>query len=851
MGGFKKHSVSTQVVRGFYYCLLITVLCVNHQGIFAQGNLRNQETRIYTPELGGSPDNSERERNTDLDVSLSSSGSENQIKAGSSDTEPASEEIIILTKSSTTEGSWLGQGTVIGSNNSSDYYSGAHHMTTDNVGNIWIAFEHNFAFIGHQHSNNKVVVYRSTNKGADFQEAFVISNQNVHYYKPSIAYADGNIFVSFIRSNGSAGIYKYNISSNSGSYLNVGFPTSRMERVRIISDAKDFSESWIYVAYLQKQSLSSNCNLYFTKSTDLGATWDAHTNLANVTPSYQTVDVGIDMSQASGMFISYLGTGSNSNKVMMLKSTDFGNSWSSPTVVFNNTRDKLGPVLAVSGESILGVYQYSHPDGDDCIRGIRSTDRGASWTEFDIAGSLDDERFPWVSHDGSGNFYVTYQKNSFIYARVAQGPNVSFATETQISSSNNGSNEDYTSVAGIYNFSGAVAGFSLFNNTRNNYYIAKNAYIISTPTPSITVSPTLLAFDEVNINMYSIPQSYTLTCSNLSANVSVSAPNGFHISTNQTYGYSNSLTLSHSNGSINQTIWVRFGPTSTISYGGNISHSSSGAISRNVSVSGIGINTQTYTLSLNSNPIHGGTVSGGGEYKEGTTVTITASEYDGYRFVNWTGDTDFLANTDAANTTVTMPAEDISLTANFGNVDPGNGFPEEGVTDVDGNFYPTVILGNQEWISKNLRTTKYNNETNISTGLDNTNWQNTTQGAFSIYPHITEDGIDSETQMVSAYGKLYNWYAVADERGLCPSGWRVPSDTDWEQLINFAGGSNSAGKKLKSCRQVNSPLGGECQTSEHPRWSSGWGAYGTDEYGFSLPFQEACVIYMAPIILLA
>jgi len=122
-----------------------------------------------------------------------------------------------------------------------------------------------------------------------------------------------------------------------------------------------------------------------------------------------------------------------------------------------------------------------------------------------------------------------------------------------------------------------------------------------------------------------------------------------------------------------------------------------------------------------------------------------------------------------------------------------NDDPEPGtVTDIDGNVYQTVIIGNQEWITENLRVTKYNNGDDIPTGLNDSEWQNTTQGAYAIYPHDggeTEDdveGINSDEEMIGAYGMLYNWYSVDDERGLCPAGWSIPSDEDWTQLINYA-----------------------------------------------------------------
>ncbi len=71
-------------------------------------------------------------------------------------------------------------------------------------------------------------------------------------------------------------------------------------------------------------------------------------------------------------------------------------------------------------------------------------------------------------------------------------------------------------------------------------------------------------------------------------------------------------------------------------------------------------------------------------------------------------------------------------------------------------------------------------------------------------------------------------------RGVCPVGWHVPSDAEWTALTNFIGGTGSPhGNELKSCRQIDSPLGESCNTSEHPRWHADDYNWGTDDYGFS------------------
>jgi len=160
----------------------------------------------------------------------------------------------------------------------------------------------------------------------------------------------------------------------------------------------------------------------------------------------------------------------------------------------------------------------------------------------------------------------------------------------------------------------------------------------------------------------------------------------------------------------------------------------------------------------------------------------------------------------------------------------GNGEPGAGVTDIDGNFYPSVIIGNQEWMAENLRVTRDAN------GND-----------------ITRYCYNNDVTNCDLYGGLYTWHTVmngatssntnpSNVQGICPTGWHVPSDAEWTELVDYVvaqgysnvwDNPNGAGNALKSCRQVSSPLGGDCATSEHPRWNSDSTHYGTDEFGFS------------------
>ncbi len=157
----------------------------------------------------------------------------------------------------------------------------------------------------------------------------------------------------------------------------------------------------------------------------------------------------------------------------------------------------------------------------------------------------------------------------------------------------------------------------------------------------------------------------------------------------------------------------------------------------------------------------------------------------------------------------------------------GNPCPESPtVVDVDGNIYPTTLIGTQCWMAENLKTTRYQNETLIPNVTGDGEWSNLTSGAYVWY--------DNDITWKDSYGALYNWFAAIDTYGLCPEGWHVPSNDEWTILTDFIGGTGSPyGNELKSCRQVNSPLGGDCSTAAHPRWAQHNANYGTDDYWFS------------------
>jgi uncharacterized protein (TIGR02145 family) len=102
----------------------------------------------------------------------------------------------------------------------------------------------------------------------------------------------------------------------------------------------------------------------------------------------------------------------------------------------------------------------------------------------------------------------------------------------------------------------------------------------------------------------------------------------------------------------------------------------------------------------------------------------------------------------------------------------------------------SVIIGTQIWSLNNLDVVTYRNGDSIPKVSDPTEWSNLTTGAYCYYNN-------DSASYASVYGKLYNWYAVTDPRGLVPAGWHIPTDIEWTTLTTFLGGESIAGEKLK------------------------------------------------------
>ncbi len=141
------------------------------------------------------------------------------------------------------------------------------------------------------------------------------------------------------------------------------------------------------------------------------------------------------------------------------------------------------------------------------------------------------------------------------------------------------------------------------------------------------------------------------------------------------------------------------------------------------------------------------------------------------------------------------------------------------VTDIDGNQYETVKIGNQWWMAKNLRTTRFNDGSAlnfISLTDDNSLWANAT---VPTYTFIND----------SVFGYLYNGRVVASDKNIAPVGWHIPTDEEWKTMEETIGMASS---DLNQTGWRGENEGEKLTTKYSVGWPEGGLLYGTDEYGF-------------------
>ena len=114
------------------------------------------------------------------------------------------------------------------------------------------------------------------------------------------------------------------------------------------------------------------------------------------------------------------------------------------------------------------------------------------------------------------------------------------------------------------------------------------------------------------------------------------------------------------------------------------------------------------------------------------------------------------------------------------------------------NSQKSVTVGSQIWSTENLNVAKFRNGDAIPEAKTDEEWQQASANEYPAWCYY-----NNNKKNAKKYGKLYNWYAVNDPRGLAPEGWHIPSNDDWEGLIYFLGGYEMAGLKIKSTKGWN------------------------------------------------
>lgn len=135
----------------------------------------------------------------------------------------------------------------------------------------------------------------------------------------------------------------------------------------------------------------------------------------------------------------------------------------------------------------------------------------------------------------------------------------------------------------------------------------------------------------------------------------------------------------------------------------------------------------------------------------------------------------------------------------------------ETISDIDGNRYKIVSINDQVWMAENLKTSKYNDGTTIQLATDNSVWNELTSGAYCWYEN-------DSAKYEKKFGKLYNWYIMNDDK-ICPEGWHVPSDEEWQKLEMYLGMIQNEANQSGNRGEAEN-IGGKMKESGTMQWLS-------------------------------
>lgn len=157
--------------------------------------------------------------------------------------------------------------------------------------------------------------------------------------------------------------------------------------------------------------------------------------------------------------------------------------------------------------------------------------------------------------------------------------------------------------------------------------------------------------------------------------------------------------------------------------------------------------------------------------------------------------------------------------------------------DIDGNEYPTVVIGKQLWMAENLKTTRYRDGALVQEKLSSSAWSSATEGARCYFGNIAS--------YIPKFGLLYNGYAVTSPHGLAPEGWRIPTIDDFIELETYLGGNGLAASKLKESGRTywsydygTNSSGFSARGAGYRQPGGTYGAHHTDAYFYTSPINN-------------
>lgn len=271
--------------------------------------------------------------------------------------------------------------------------------------------------------------------------------------------------------------------------------------------------------------------------------------------------------------------------------------------------------------------------------------------------------------------------------------------------------------------------------------------------------------------------------------------------------------------------------TGTGVYDSDCGHNTGDVLAAPVAVAGSGVGGNDFTANWNA-------VTGASGY------TIDVSDDAGF--------TDFVSKDVRLGNVLTVAITGLAENTNYYyRVRAYNDYTESGnsnvitvvlmTTDADGNIYTSVIIGTQEWLIENLKTTKYRDGTPIPYITLAADWitEDGTLGHNGAYCPYNNDPLN-----IPVYGLLYNWFAVDNIKGLAPTGWRIATSADYSTLHTFIGGIAVAGGKLKEMGITHwtTPNTGATDDYGFKSVPSGMRAYDTG--GFN-SIKNTCYIWSA------